>query len=81
MQTKLTLRIESDIISEAKEMAQRQGKSISRVFSDYITGITSNEKRRSKKFKSPMSESLKGSLKGIDTNESDYVGYLEEKYK
>ena len=81
MQTKLTLRIESDIISDAKEMAQKQGKSISRVFSDYITCLTSNEKRRLKKFKSPMSESLKGSLKGLDAQESDYVGYLEEKYK
>jgi hypothetical protein len=81
MQTKLTLRIESDIISDAKEMAQRQGKSISRVFSDYITSITSKEKRRSKKFKSPMSESLRGSLKGLGVQDTDYVGYLEEKYK
>ena len=81
MQTKLTLRIESDIISDAKEMAQRQGKSISRVFSDYITSVTSKEKRRSKKFKSPMSESLRGSLKGLGAQETDYVGYLEEKYK
>ena len=81
MQTKLTLRIESDIISDAKEMAQRQGKSISRVFSDYITSVTSKEKRRSKKFKSPMSESLRGSLKGLGAQKTDYVGYLEEKYK
>jgi hypothetical protein len=81
MQTKLTLRIESDIISDAKEMAQRQGKSISRVFSDYITSITSKEKRRSKKLNSPMSESLRGSLKGLNAQKTDYIGYLEEKYK
>jgi len=77
MQTKLTLRLESELIAQAKEHAKQQGKSLSQVVADYFTLLTQNSK--SVKI-APITQSLIGALKEGKLNEEDYKKHLEEKY-
>jgi hypothetical protein len=79
MQTKLTLRLDDELIRKAKRFSKKTGKSVSGIVADYfdkldvpppedIEGIT------------PKVAALKGILKKADTGEEDYHRYLEEKY-
>lgn len=83
MQTKLTLRVEKHLIETAKKYSKRRGKSLSQLFSDYLLMITNAEtpKKNSKETLPPISESLKGVLRGKKLSEKDYKKHLEEKYK
>jgi len=79
MQTKLTLRLEDELIEKTKVLARRRGKSVSKLVSEYFNYITSKE------FKSdtdlpPVVKALYGSLAKTDVKESDYKKYLEGKY-
>ena len=79
MQTKLTLRLDNDLIEKAKILAKKRGKSLSRIVSEYFSHVTSKE------FKSdddlpPVVKSLYGSLAGSDIDEEDYKKYLESKH-
>ena len=79
MQTKLTLRMEEDLIRRAKAFARRRGKSVSRIVADYFSDL---EKKRSKpgdEF-APVVRSLKGSLRGTGVGVKDYRRHLEKKY-
>ena len=78
MQTKLTLRIDQDIIEQAKKHASEMGKSLSQVVSDYFRLIASKEpEQHIGSF--PITRSLRGILKG-EVSEEDYKKYLERKY-
>ena len=79
MQTKLTLRMESDLINLAKEAAKRNGKSLSRMVADYFTLITKKEVDQKIEIP-PNVKALSGILKGCDLDEIDYKKHLEEKY-
>ena len=79
MQTKLTLRLENDLILRAKILAQQKGKSLSKMVSDYFDYITKSETTLETDLP-PLVKSLYGSLKESDYKESDYKKYLEEKY-
>ena len=83
MQTKLTLRIEKHLIESAKKYSKRRGKSLSQLFSDYLLMITNEEhsKKPSSESLPPISESLKGVLRGKKVDEKEYKKHLEEKYK
>jgi hypothetical protein len=77
MQTKLTLRLESELIELAKAHAKQQGKSLSQIVADYFTIFT----EKSKKLKiSPITQSLIGIIKIKNLDEKDYKKHLEEKY-
>jgi hypothetical protein len=77
MQTKLTLRLESELIELAKAHAKQQGKSLSQIVADYFMIFTT----KSKKLKiSPITQSLIGIIKIKDLDENDYKKHLEEKY-
>ena len=79
MQTKLTLRLEKQLIELAKEYASNQGKSVSKMVADYF--ILLNETQDTQGIEiSPIVKSLKGSLGKKQVDESDYKNYLEEKY-
>lgn len=77
MQTKLTLRLESDLIQLAKEQAKQQGKSLSQIVADYFTFFTQDTKNQPI---APVTQSLIGIIKLSDIDEKDYNKHLEEKY-
>ncbi len=79
MNTKLTLRIDKELIESAKAYSARTGKSISRLVADFFHTIK-NEKFRKEEQLTPTVRSLKGILKGAKLSEADYKKHLEKKY-
>jgi hypothetical protein len=79
MQTKLTLRLEKQLVELAKEYASSQGKSVSKMVADYFILLNKTQGTQSDEL-TPIAQSLKGSLGKAQVNKSDYKKYLEEKY-
>ncbi len=79
MLTKLTLRMDDNLIESAKEYSAQTGKSVSRIVADLFE-IIKNEKLNKEELLTPTVKSLKGILKGKQLDEKDYKKYLEEKY-
>jgi Family of unknown function (DUF6364) len=79
MQTKLTLRLEDELIEKAKVLARKRGKSLSKLVSEYFSFITSKD-IKSEDALPPIVKSLYGSLANLDINENDYKKHLEGKY-
>lgn len=77
MQTKLTLRLEDELIQQAKSYAKKNDKSLSQVVSDYFQILT--QKGRDLKTP-PITQSLIGVLESHQIDEDDYKRHLEEKY-
>ena len=80
MNTKLTLRLDDQLIRRAKDYSQRSGKSVSRLVADYFALLESDEEIPGTEI-TPRVRSLIGSLKGTGVTEEDYHRYLEEKYR
>ena len=79
MQTKLTLRLEDQLIEQAKSYAALAGKSVSQIVADYFKLLTS-EKIKSVSPSTPVTQSLRGLLRESKLDEKDYKKYLEEKH-
>ncbi len=79
MQTKLTLRLEDQLIEQAKSYAAHAGKSLSQVVADYFKILTS-EKTKTISPSTPITQSLRGFLRESKLDEKDYKKYLEEKH-
>ena len=79
MQTKLTLRLEDQLIEQAKLYAAQAGKSVSQVVADYFKMLTS-EKTKNISPLTPITRSLRGLLRESKLDEKDYKKYLEEKH-
>jgi len=79
MQTKLTLRLEDQLIEQAKSYAAHAGKSVSQIVADYFKLLTS-EKIKSVSPSTPVTQSLRGLLRESKLDEKDYKKYLEEKH-
>ena len=79
MNTKLTLRLEKDLIKVAKSHASNIGKSVSQLVADYFYLLDKKSSKKTVQL-TPIVKSLKGSLKNHGVNESDYKSYLEDKY-
>jgi len=79
MNTKLTLRLDDDLIKSAKEYAAITGKSVSRIVADLFE-IIKNEKLKEENSLPPTVRSLRGVLNRSNVGEKDYKQYLEEKY-
>ncbi len=77
MSSKLTLRLDDELIKSAKSYSAKTGKSVSRIVADYFSLI---DKKEIDKQLTPVVKSLKGSLKGVKISEEDYKKYLEEKH-
>ena len=75
MQTKLTLRLEADLIRRAKAFAKASGKSVSQIVAGYFALL--EEEEQDVRI-TPRVESLKGALRGVDVD--DYRRYIEDKY-
>ena len=82
MQAKLTLRLEEQLIENAKLFAKQSGKSLSQMVADYFSQLEKN-KLSQEKYLPPITASLKGALQSSssqDVDEKDYHAYLESKY-
>jgi antitoxin component of RelBE/YafQ-DinJ toxin-antitoxin module len=79
MQTKLTLRLEDQLIEQAKSYASQAGKSLSQVVADYFKLLT-NEKAVPTSPSTPITQSLRGLLRESKLDERDYKKYLQEKH-
>lgn len=77
MNTKLTLRMDEDIIHQAKRHAAQRGKSVSQMFGDYVFSL---ELTKEKPELPPTTKSLLGVLRNTELSESDYKKHLEEKH-
>ncbi len=79
MQTKLTLRLDDELINRAKSYAKKRGKSVSQIVAGYFSVLDAEPEREASEF-TPLVRSLKGSLKSAKVAKKDYHEYLEEKY-
>ena len=79
MQTKLTLRLEDELIDKTKQLARRRGKSLSKLVSEYFSYITSKEITGDTEL-TPIVKSMYGVLSDSKAKESAYKDYLEKKY-
>lgn len=79
MNTKLTLRMDDQLIEHAKRYAERSGKSVSQIVADYFALIEADADIPGTEL-TPRVRALMGSLKGATVTEEDYRRHLEEKY-
>ncbi len=80
MNTKLTLRLDDQLITKAKRYSDRSGKSVSQLVADFVSEIDAEEDIPGTQI-SPRVRSLRGAFKGSTATEEDYRRYLEEKYQ
>ena len=78
MQTKLTLRLDSQLIERAKAHARSRGKSVSQMVAGYFSVLDRHEEGDSLE---PITRSLRGILRGVDLGDSDYRQHLEDKHR
>lgn len=78
MNTKLTLRMDEDLVQRAKAEASRRGKSVSQMVSEFVDSLGSP--RRDEQKLPPITASLVGLLKGHRISESAYKEHLREKH-
>lgn len=79
MNTKLTLRMDKELIESARNHANRSGKSLSKMVADYFY-MLDKANRKPEAPLTPVVRRLKGSLKDSGLDEDDYKRYLENKY-
>lgn len=79
MDSKLTLKLNQQIIDQAKKYAKENNTSLSKLIENYLQAVTSRKKKSSKI--SPLVESLTGVIKLENTDyKKDYTDYLSQKY-
>lgn len=77
MKAKLTLRMDEEVVRLAKILAFRRGKSVSRIFSEFVGSLAEKSTRRDLP---PVTASLRGILKANPVSGDDYKHHLREKY-
>jgi len=80
MNTKLTLRLDDQLIRRAKRYSRRTGKSVSQLVSDYFSLIDVGEPIPGTEL-TPRVRAMVGSLRGALATEEDYRRYLEGKHR
>jgi len=91
MDKKLTLRLNEALIEHAKQHADRNGKSVSQMFANFVTALDGLETRKKSGADTgidvdallPVTRSLLGILKSDrgDEDKQAYHDYLEAKYR
>ncbi|MFA6261744.1 MAG: DUF6364 family protein [Bacteroidia bacterium] len=81
MDTKLTLKLDEDVIEKAKGYAKLKKTSLSALIENYLQKITADKKTKSKI--TPLVKSLSGiiELPKNSDHKKDYTDYLTRKYK
>ena len=82
MKTKLTLRMDDELVRQAKAEAARRGKSVSQMVGEFIDSLSAahRDAARGAEELPPVTASLVGVLKGHDVSQADYKKHLLEKY-
>lgn len=81
MQTKLTLRMDDQLIAAAKEHALATGRSLSQLVAEYLAAVSLDEiPERDSSVLTPTVARLRGCLRGVDLDVNDYRAHLEDKY-
>ena len=71
MQTKLTLRLDDQLVKDAKQHARQTGKSLSQMVTEYFSAVTSPEAAPSEL--TPTVSKLKGVLAETKVDVDDYL--------
>ena len=81
MDTKLTLKLNSKVIEQAKLYAKETNTSLSKLIENYLSAVTSNHVKKRKV--NPIVKSLTGVITLDDKQDykKSYAKYLTEKYK
>lgn len=82
METKLTLKLDKNVISKAKIYAQKKKISLSKIVELYFKSLTEDNEDDRQKY-SPLVHELSGII-NLDNSSSlkdDYIDFLNEKYK
>jgi hypothetical protein len=83
METKLTLRLNDNVVERAKIYARSRKMSLSKMIESYLDNITQPKEAEKKISITPLVESLSGviNLPADFDYRQGYRDYLEEKYK
>lgn len=83
METKLTLRLNDDVIERAKIYARNHKVSLSKMIENYLDSITKQKEDKEGILITPLVESLSGviDLPAEYDPKNNYREYLENKYK
>lgn len=83
METKLTLRLNDNVIERAKNYARRHKISLSKMIESYLDSTTKQNEEGNKIPITPLVDSLSGviDLPADSDYKRDYRDYLENKYK
>jgi hypothetical protein len=79
MDTKLTLKLNQEIIERAKEYAKSNNTSLSKLIENVLSRMTGSGDFNPQI--TPLVDSLSGIIDADKLDEDDYRTYLEEKYK
>lgn len=79
MNTKLTLRLDEELIRDAKRYSAKSGKSLSQLVADYFTLIGAHERAADTEL-TPRVRGLLGALSGAPADERDCLRHLEDKH-
>ena len=80
MHTKLTLRLDQELIRGAKAHSRRTGKSVSALVGDFFSLLSEHEPAEDRA-PTPRVRSLIGILKNARVTEQDYRKHLAEKHR
>lgn len=83
MNTKLTLKLDGNVIDRAKKYARNHRISLSKMIETYLDSVTKPHLKTEKPLITPLVESLSGvmDLPADYDYKKEYRDYLEEKYK
>ena len=83
METKLTLRLNDNVIERAKLYARSHRISLSKMIESYLDSLTKEKREESKTLITPLVESLSGVINvPLDYDyKKEYSDYIIEKYK
>jgi hypothetical protein len=79
MQSKLTLRLDDQLIAAAKRYAHSTDRSVSQLVADYFA-LLEQQQDVGGTTASPRVRSLIGALRGAEVGENDYRSHLERKH-
>ena len=80
METKLTLKLDKNVIQSVKKYAQNNNKSLSKLVENFFRNLVSETEQQNEPY-SPLVEELSGVLSEKDLQGLDYIGFLEAKYE
>ncbi|MCP4137610.1 MAG: hypothetical protein GY754_41970 [bacterium] len=82
MESKLTLKLDKDVVEQAKLYAQQKNISLSKMVERYFKSLIEEKSMMNKKY-TPLVKELSGIIKldDDDDNREEYTDFLIEKYK